>query len=261
MEYCWAIKIHLAVYNQILGLGWLLVCVRMIALAVECIDRPVKALEKTWAETGGLICVLQFLVLMDLVHAALGLWPHEPAIGLLQRLWCKVGHRSELFVTLFLVGHNVYSHWSLGAMVLTWALADISRYQMYFCRTLGNKPPRWLLWCRYSDFIVQYPLNILAEGAFVMAAVPHLLALGAGPYGMISYAPIALLFQVYEWCIFIPGYQTLWRVRQQRLCSKEQQSAKKVNIDFISNCASIAYENKMLQHCNSLCLKPELTLL
>merc|ERR1719393_582813 len=102
-------------------------------------------------------------------------------------------------------------------------MADISRYQVYFCRTLDFTPPRWLSWVRYSDFIVQYPLNILAEGAFVIAALPHLLALGTGPYGIISYAPIALLFQAYEWCIFIPGYWTLWRVRARRLCTHEQR--------------------------------------
>merc|ERR1712232_1507946 len=97
------------------------------------------------------------------------------------------------------------------------AMADISRYQLYFCRTLAWPPPTWLYWLRYSDFIVQYPLNILAEGLFVIAAVPYLRSLGMGPYRLISYAPVALLFQVYEWCIFIPGYQTLWRVRAWRL--------------------------------------------
>eukprot|EP00658_Telonema_sp_P-2_P024465 TRINITY_DN19832_c0_g1_i1.p1 TRINITY_DN19832_c0_g1~~TRINITY_DN19832_c0_g1_i1.p1 ORF type:complete len:250 (+),score=42.84 TRINITY_DN19832_c0_g1_i1:139-888(+) len=169
--------------------------------------------DSTWASLGPLVCKLQCLVLMDLLHAGVGMWPSDESIGLIARLWCKVGHRSEIFVTIAIL-QNAAAHWTAGPLILTWAMADVSRYQLYFLRSIGKQPPGWLAWMRYSDFIVQYPLNLIAEAAFILHAAPHLAEQG---YGWLSYAPIALAFQVYEWAIFVPAFRTLWKIRKRRL--------------------------------------------
>jgi len=182
-------------------------------MSTELIRQGLASFSTTWANLGGIVTKLQLLVLLDVIHAAAGLWPDEVAVGLLQRLWCKVGHRAELFVTVTIIGEHA-KHWSVGPMVFTWALADVSRYQLYFLRSIGRQPPSWLSWLRYSDFLIQYPLNVLAEGFFVYSVLPHLME--AADWWM-SYAPIAVAFQVYEWVIFIPAYRTLWCIRKRRL--------------------------------------------
>merc|ERR1719408_947888 len=86
---------------------------------------------------------------------------------MLQRLWCKVGHRSEIWVSISLASPSALDSPAFGLMILAWALADVSRYQLYVWRTLGRVPPRWLTWLRYTDFVPQYPLVVLAETWFV----------------------------------------------------------------------------------------------
>jgi len=197
------------------------------------------------------------LVLMDIVHAACGLWPSDPLIGILQRLWCKVGHRSEIFISIALASRDD-PNWSraFGFMLFTWALADVSRFQLYCLRSLRYPAPHWLSWVRYSEFIVQYPLLIFAEALLVarahlssngtkallltapltigatalhprrlesarVAAALSVLAASASAPGLSGwYAPVAIGFQVYEWLIFPEAYGTLWRVRAKRLHGK-----------------------------------------
>lgn len=203
-------RVWLAIYNQILGLGWLYVLTYMCS---QMLVSGTDSFHHTWADVGSVVTGLQLLVLFDILHAACGLWPPDPSVGMLQRLWCKVGHRSELFVTIWLIGAAVH-HWSAGPLVLTWAIADVSRYQLYFLRSLDRKPPQWLRWLRYSDFILQYPLNILAEAYFVYCALPHLARCGLG---WLHYGPVAAGFQLYEWIIFVPAFRTLWKIRGRRL--------------------------------------------
>ena len=52
---------------------------------------------------GGVVSGLQVVVLCDVAHALLGLWPPHPTVSLLNRLWCKVGHRLEIFVTILIL--------------------------------------------------------------------------------------------------------------------------------------------------------------
>lgn len=241
-----AARFHLAVYNQIQGIGWLVI------LCDICLRGPWMA----WARLGTLVIGLQGVVLFDVVHAACGMWPSDPNLGMLQRLWCKVGHRSEVFVTLLCFAQTAtLDAWIGGFLLFTWALADVSRFQLYFCRTLDRSPPYWLKWLRYSDFIVQYPLVLIAEATII--GTVHLTASGrcwmaivcvaAGLFGasaanslptllfglqnamlsmlvvlllalhMPGYAPLAIGFQIYEWLIFVPAYQTLMRARAKRL--------------------------------------------
>ena len=86
--------------------------------------------------------MVQIICLLDVLHAASGLWPPDPNISLLQRLWCKVGHRSEVYVTVVLAGPDVLDDgWQWGFVLLTWCLADVARFQLYAIRTLGRAPP------------------------------------------------------------------------------------------------------------------------
>merc|ERR1712147_360250 len=84
---CW-----LALYNQVSGIGWLLILVTLLC----------GGLSDAWAQLGWIVIGLQTLCLFDLVHAVFGLWPVDEHISLISRLWCKVGHRSEMFISIAL---------------------------------------------------------------------------------------------------------------------------------------------------------------
>ena len=207
------VKVWLSLYNQALGIGWLYILAYMTAMLLL---HGSASFSSSWEDLGPLVCKLQALVLLDTIHAASGFWPPDRSVTIWQRLWCKVGHRTEIFITIYIIGFRGAADWSAGPLILTWAMADVSRYQLYFLRSLGQKPPSWLQWLRYSDFIVQYPLNILAEAYFVYKAIPHLTK---DRWGALTYAPVAVAFQIYEWYIFVPAFKTLWGIRKRRLQS------------------------------------------
>ena len=134
-----ATRAHLVLYNQLQAWGW-----TTVLLAIS-----LGGVRGAWTLLGRLVIGLQVLCLLDLVPAAAGLWPEDPQIGLLQRLWCKVGHRSELFVSIAVAATQpdapaLLDSWQFGCLLLTWALADVSRFHLYTLRTLGRQPPPWL---------------------------------------------------------------------------------------------------------------------
>ena len=147
-----------------------------------------------------------------------GLWGDHPTIPLTQRVWCKVGHRSEMFVTIWLVGERMATHWSWGPLLVTSAMADVFRYQYYALSSCGLHL-RWLTWLRYSMFIIQWPLNALAEAAFIATAFPLLLTYAAfGGSPIFSYAWVALAFQVRNVNkLSCGGFDELRVARQRRL--------------------------------------------
>mmetsp|Transcript_13164 Transcript_13164/g.26306 ORF Transcript_13164/g.26306 Transcript_13164/m.26306 type:complete len:261 (+) Transcript_13164:74-856(+) len=234
----------LCVYNQLLGLGWLYV---LVCMTGKLLTNGYKSFDTTWDELGWLVWRLQMLNLWDVVHAVCGLWPSEPEISLWQRLWCKCGHRCETFITIFLAGERMQPRWLFGPMVLTWAMADVTRYQLYFFRTLNLTPPGWMRWIRYSDFVVQWPLNVIAESAFVFSCIPYFIPWDPesdannldgvrfiqerGSELLLTYAPVAVINQFILWYEFPSGYPALWRIRTRRLHSARAQ---------IDSCCAIA---------------------
>ena len=245
------LKVHLALYNQFQSIGWLLVAIAVLYRGL------VDGASLRWAVT-----VLQMAVWLDVVHVLIGVWP-ENDVSLLQRLWCKVGHRTELYISISLASDSVLDGSAFGFLLLTWALADVFRFQFYFLRTLDWPVPRWLEWIRYSTFILQYPLVVLGEAFFVsrvfdfnlsfvaisMIATISVAALLPATWSAhsanlkwtafvalsmsgivwslnLGYAPIAMLFQFRQWLILAPSFYMLFKMRQKRLFSKTKVAKK-----------------------------------
>lgn len=248
-----AVRVYLALYDVALFLGWATVATWMLMRVGQ---EGLAWLSLAWAELYLAMYVMQALVLVDVIHGVIGFWGSSD-IPLLKRIWCKVGRRTELFVTLTLlhlsahttpvhtdsaVGAAYYSaltlsQWALGATFVTWAVTDVVRYPFYACSSLGLKPS-WLVWLRYSVFVPQYPAVVLCELFVVCHALPAQLQMGflpvEGPFDawmmfggvffpplericLVNYAWIAWAFQVRNVALFNGYFATLWKVRQTRL--------------------------------------------
>ena len=91
----------LASYNAVQAVGWLYILVYLL----------VHIFDTSWPALGKLVIALQALVCIDVLHAACGL-VRPPIrllariVGMLQRLWCKVGHRSEVFLSIALAARD-----------------------------------------------------------------------------------------------------------------------------------------------------------
>lgn len=71
-----------------------------------------------------------------------------------------------LFALLIVPANRIEHSSLLGFTIFTWALTDAVRYPFY-ALNLYRKCPLWLKQMRYTNFLVQYPLNVLAENLYV----------------------------------------------------------------------------------------------
>lgn len=64
---------------------------------------------------------------------------------------------------------------SLITLLFAWSCSEIIRYSFFALKEIGLQP-YFLLWLRYSGFIVLYPLGVASELAMVWLAMPELRA-------------------------------------------------------------------------------------
>eukprot|EP00040_Diaphanoeca_grandis_P030272 m.178552 g.178552 ORF g.178552 m.178552 type:complete len:172 (+) comp31945_c2_seq5:271-786(+) len=151
------VTVWLLSYNVLNTLGWWFVLLTVVSGAI--FGGGIQSFETTWDQLGGVVWNLQRLVLLDVIHAELGWWGKHDK-GLFARLWCKVGHRSEMFITLFLVGDQMHKSTAFAPLLFSWALADIFRFPYYGCSVLGIRPT-WLKNIRYSVSVVDSKLAVM----------------------------------------------------------------------------------------------------
>eukprot|EP00039_Didymoeca_costata_P009239 m.121946 g.121946 ORF g.121946 m.121946 type:complete len:263 (-) comp14413_c0_seq8:2082-2870(-) len=204
-------KAWLAMYNCMNALGWWFVLIRIavLYLSAEGSVLGLYRLENTLQTVGHVVFALQGLVLLDLVHAALGLWGDHPTHTLAERIMCKVGHRSEVFVSVVMAAPLMPHSGLFGLLFFSWGLADIFRFPYYVTQSYGVTP-RWLKWMRYSMFIIQWPIQLVAELLFVGVAS----CLQFLTYGVFCYAWIGLALQIRHIVIFGSGYKALLTARR-----------------------------------------------
>jgi len=254
------LKAYMFVYNLILAIGWIIVMGFIIAKMlresvnfVRYLSRKSTHRETTilnsviptilsavsavdgvfynlFSELKPLILVLEVILLFDTVHALLGFWGQDTVAPLHKRWYCKVGRRAHLLLfALCLAPAEYIEHSSfLGFTIFTWALTDCVRYP-YYALNLYRVCPRWITWLRYTNFIVQYPLNVVAENLYIFFVLfPACASYGAHlrfhiqvgrfvdfylHYGYV-YAVSKL---VYDNLRFPSSFKTLWVQMKKRL--------------------------------------------
>jgi len=104
-----------------------------------------------------LLQVFQTAAIMEVVHAAIGLVKSNPVLVFLQVL-------SRLVVVWLITWNFKEAQNSIGLLIccLCWSLAEIVRY-LYYALNILNKVPYFITWCRYSFFIILYPVGISGE--------------------------------------------------------------------------------------------------
>ena len=70
-------------------------------------------------------------------------------------------------------------------------------------------------------FLVQWPINVVAEVFFIYCAFPHLLAAGLSGSPLLSYAWVAASFQARNMCVFPRGMLRLNEARSQNIAKKQ----------------------------------------
>lgn len=146
---------------QLQWLGWAYI----LFLTMLAASAGTAAMQAVWITTGEYVAFFQLLALLEIVHPLLGMVRASAPTTALQ-----VVSRLNL---VYVANHSALpqnTYWTF-AMVFAWSLTEVFRYGFFVTQEL--KIPNGLVkWCRYSFFIVLYPLGVAGEMGTLFAAWP-----------------------------------------------------------------------------------------
>ncbi|KAF2352313.1 Protein-tyrosine phosphatase-like PTPLA [Trinorchestia longiramus] len=152
--------IYLCTYNLCLSLGWTILMIQFLChILYE--GRP-----GLWDATSTALLVFQSLAILEVVHCIVGLVRSSPVLTFFQV-------SSRLFLTWPILYCLPESRDSLGfpLVLFAWSLTEIVRYLFYFLGLIGSVP-QFLVYLRYTMFIVLYPLGVTGEMLCYFTALP-----------------------------------------------------------------------------------------
>ncbi|WMV53276.1 hypothetical protein MTR67_046661 [Solanum verrucosum] len=62
----------------------------------------------------------------------------------------------------------------VSSLVISWSITEIIRYSFFGTREAFGSAPSWLLWLRYSTFLLLYPIGITSEVGLIYNALPYM---------------------------------------------------------------------------------------
>ncbi|BFZ11101.1 hypothetical protein BsWGS_14140 [Bradybaena similaris] len=155
-------KAYLVAYNVSQMLGWS--AIMLIVVNYLLTKNTVVLMYK---EIEPILQVCQTAAILEVVHSMTGLV------------------RSNWILTAFQVYSRVFLLWGVVWSVPTaqsgvaiilwlsaWTITEVVRYAYYFFSLLPGPVPHLLVWCRYTLFIILYPIGVTGELMTIFNALP-----------------------------------------------------------------------------------------
>ena len=148
---------YLLFYNLFMFLGWLYYFLIFLSNYLQT-----NKINKIYNYSHFYLEIVQYGSILEIIHSILKLTP-SPVFSTFIQIFSRVG------IVYFLQNFK-YSR-SIGYILLSfaWSITEIIRYPYYLLNILKKEYkkddliPYWLTWCRYSFFIVLYPLGVAGE--------------------------------------------------------------------------------------------------
>ncbi|KAK7092168.1 very-long-chain (3R)-3-hydroxyacyl-CoA dehydratase 2-like [Littorina saxatilis] len=189
-----AVKAYLVAYNVSQMLGWLVLMIKIIHhMAAE------QDVETLYAQVEPILKIFQTAAVMEMVHSAIGLVKSNPVLTGFQvfsrvfLLWGVVWSVPEVQTTGYIL-----------CFLVAWTITEIIRYSFYFFSLLGQVP-YFLKWCRYTFFIILYPIGVTGEVMTIYLALPHVLESDMYSVSLPNTANISFSYYYYL-CFIIFSY-------------------------------------------------------
>ncbi|CAF0824236.1 unnamed protein product [Didymodactylos carnosus] len=149
---------YLLIYNGVLTIGWSLIFYETLKSLLSY--RSFKDLSECyglWKSIEIPLKIYQTAAFLEVIHAALGFVRSNPIIVFIQII-------SRVFLVWGVANYIPYAQLTPGLLlaVTCWSITEIIRYS-YYALNLYNLAPSWLTYCRYTFFIVLYPLGVAGE--------------------------------------------------------------------------------------------------
>ncbi|XP_016468722.1 very-long-chain (3R)-3-hydroxyacyl-CoA dehydratase PASTICCINO 2A-like isoform X2 [Nicotiana tabacum] len=123
---------------------------------------------------------------------------------------------SRLYVTWGILWSfpEIRTHLLVSSLAISWSITEIIRYSFFGTKEAFGSAPSWLLWLRYSTFLLLYPTGITSEVGLIYNALPYMKESGKYAVRMPNkwnfsfgyyYAALVCL------AIYVPGCPHLYR--------------------------------------------------
>ena len=187
-----AIKYYLGAYNAAAFLFWATYIIAFIGSG--CQLNACNLLLLNIAQ--GLAVLEVFHALFKWVKSPVGSTIAQVASRLLVVAMIDILKGSFMVVTLFGSIQNIPPYAKAGVLIvsLAWSITELVRYSLYFL-SLFNIQPGWLLWMRYSFFILLYPLGVTGEWLILIAPA----TLPGVSFSQYNYFLVFLFYHLRNW--------------------------------------------------------------
>ena len=187
-------KLYLIIYNSVLAVSWSLVLLKATIHISEkkTFDGLYNAVE-LWLK------ISQTAALMEILHSMFGL-VRSSVLNTLPQVMSRVG---VLWIVLDgIVMKDLSTRDTIGfpMLLFAWTITEVIRYPFYWNALLGSVPYP-LQWCRYSFFIVLYPLGVCGEIMCILTSLP--LARRAGKFSYSLPNKLNISFDYVYFCYFV----------------------------------------------------------
>ncbi|XP_076911166.1 uncharacterized protein LOC143569049 [Bidens hawaiensis] len=212
--------IYLFFYNSIQAVGWLIAFFR---ISVHFLFT--NSVNGGYASAGELICLLQSLAFIEVIHGALGIVPSGFIFPLMQ--W---GGRTHFLLAIVRQLHEVQELPAVLITFVAWCCIEIIRYPFYALSCLGSCP-YFLTYLRYTVFIVIYPIGVVGEMWIMYRSLPVIMEknlyadfFAAFPFSYYTFVKAVLICYPFLW---LQMYLYLFKQRRSKLYPRSEKDKKR----------------------------------
>ena len=161
--------------------------------------------------------VAQASALFEVLHAVFGLVRSSVPSTLLQVLGRNI--ILWVYIDLIMVHEDVKDTVGFPMVMFAWAISDVIRFS-YYLALLLNVSSDMLTWCRYTLFIILYPVGVAGELICLVAS----LQIVTGTPSFILYFKYSSYFLL---LLYVPGFGHLYTYmlrQRQKVLGKKKSS-------------------------------------
>eukprot|EP00268_Persea_americana_P029170 TRINITY_DN2822_c0_g1_i1.p1 TRINITY_DN2822_c0_g1~~TRINITY_DN2822_c0_g1_i1.p1 ORF type:complete len:222 (-),score=24.75 TRINITY_DN2822_c0_g1_i1:387-1052(-) len=156
-------RIYLSIYNWAVFCGW----IQVLYLALKTLNE--SGHEKVYDAVERPLQLAQTAAVMEILHGLVGL-VRSPVSATLPQIG------SRIYVTWGILWSfpETRTHWLVSSLVISWSITETVRYSFFGMKEALGFAPSWLLWLRYSTFLILYPTGITSEVGLIYIALPYI---------------------------------------------------------------------------------------
>ncbi|KAJ8637501.1 hypothetical protein MRB53_011768 [Persea americana] len=156
-------RLYLSIYNWTVFYGWL----QVLYFALKTLNE--SGHEKVYDAVERPLQLAQTAAVMEIFHGLVGL-VRSPVSATLP----QIGSRLYLTWGILWSFPETRTHWLVSSLVISWSITEIIRYCFFGMKEALGFAPSWLLWLRYSTFLILYPTGISSEVGLIYIALPFI---------------------------------------------------------------------------------------